>query len=278
MRSSYPQWLHNVLDYILDNVFDILTLGTAGYVITRHQLRPYTMNDIADLATWILAVLGFIALSGVWHQHRRLTAIEKLGKKTYDLIQSRLSDQVVSDHFFWPGDKSLATQDFALADDICLVGITLRRMVNSQMAIFRERLERGANLRFIILDPTNESLMQLATAQSYGSQPFTALQSLINLVVADIEDIPTANQVKGTLKVGYLPYFPSFGMRLIDPDKPNGQIHIKMYHHRTPHRAPTFSLYADKDSYWYEFFRQQFDLLWDSCEQEGKVIDLIPGK
>jgi len=62
---------------------------------------------------------------------------------------------------------------------------------------------------------------------------------------------------------------------LIDPDKPLGQIHVETYHHSTPEQNPTFSLCADRDAYWYGIFREQFGLFWKSCEEEGRVLDLI---
>jgi hypothetical protein len=49
---------------------------------------------------------------------------------------------------------------------------------------------------------------------------------------------------------------------------------VEIYHHRTAEPNPTFSLYADKDAYWYGVFRRQFDLLWRSREEKGRVTDL----
>ena len=52
MTSSRPQWLRNAADYILDNIFDILTIAAAAYIFIRHEFNPYGPNDIADLAAW----------------------------------------------------------------------------------------------------------------------------------------------------------------------------------------------------------------------------------
>ena len=275
MQSSHPQWLQNITNYILDNVFDILTIAAAGYIFVRHQFVPWNSEDIAVLATWIIALLGLIAVSGLWQQHRRLKILENLSQETRDLVFQRLSGPAHSQDFFWSDAKAVTTQDLGQADDIYIVGMVLNRAVRNHMDIFSDRLAAGANLRFILLDWQNTSLMDIMPNRSFGSHPKEWWQERIRQTEGYIEDIPTGFKKKGTLKVGYLPFFPSFGMWLIDPDKPYGQIHVEIYHHRTPETNPAFSLYAEKDAYWYGIFRRQFDLLWQSCEDKGRVVDLI---
>jgi len=275
MESSRPEWLQNALDYLLDNVFDILTIATTAYVFIRHEfVRPYGPDDFADLAAWILAVLGLIAVSGLWQQHRRLTAIENLSQETHDLVAKHLGGQVRAEDFFWSSDEKIAAQDFAQADDVYVVGMILNRTVRDHMAAFGDRLAAGANLRFLILDWQNETLMSIMPYRSYGARPKEWWQERIRQTEGHIEDIPTSEDVAGTLKVGYLPYFPSFGMWLIDPDKPHGKIHVEIYHHRTPELNPKFYLHADGDPFWYDLFRRQFDLLWQSCQDHGRVRDI----
>jgi hypothetical protein len=83
---SRQQWIQNALSYLLENVFDIATIVIAVCIFIRHQFKPYDLGDIAELATWIIALLGLVAVSALWPQHRRLRAIETLSKKTLDLV------------------------------------------------------------------------------------------------------------------------------------------------------------------------------------------------
>ena len=117
--------------------------------------------------------------------------------------------------------------------------------------------------------------MSVLPYRSYGARPKEWWRDRIRQTEGHIEDIPNADNLRGSLKIGYLPYFPSFGMWLIDPDKPHGRIHVELYHHRTPEVNPKFFLYATEDSYWYNFFRKQFDLLWESCEEDGRVRGIV---
>ena len=274
-RTSRPQWLQNAANYLLDNVFDILTIGAAGYIFIRHQFKPYGPADIALLATWIVAILGLIAVSGLWQQHRRLKALENLSQETHDLVVQRLGGPARSQDFFWPDEKAITTQNLTQANDIYVVGMVLNRAVRNHMATLGDRLAAGANLRFIILDWQNESLMDIMPYRSIGAHSKEWWQEHIRQTEEYIEDIRASDDNAGTLKVGYLPFFPSFGMWLIDPDEPHGQIHVEIYHHRTPEMNATFSLHASKDAYWYRFFRKQFDLLWQSCEEHGRVSDVV---
>lgn len=278
MQSSRSKWLQDALNYFLDNIFDILTIAAAAYLFLRHQFKPYTLNDIAELAAWIIALLGLIAVSGLWQQHRRLKAIEVLTQETHDLVVKRLSGPARPQDFFWSSDKAITTQELTQANDIYVVGMVLNRAVRNHLATFSQRLAAGTNLRFVILDWQNEPLMEIVPNRSFGSHPKEWWRDSICQTEGYIEDIPLSGGAKGTLKIGYLPYFPSFGMWLIDPDEPHGQIHVEIYHHRTPEKNAMFSLQATEDAYWYRFFRKQFAVMWSSCEEDGRVIDVLSAK
>ncbi|GIV89776.1 MAG: hypothetical protein KatS3mg055_2294 [Chloroflexus sp.] len=53
-----PSRLQILVEYLLDNLFDILTILVAGYLVIRHQISPFTTSDIAELATgyWVCLV------------------------------------------------------------------------------------------------------------------------------------------------------------------------------------------------------------------------------
>ncbi|MBU1661603.1 MAG: hypothetical protein KKD28_09040, partial [Chloroflexi bacterium] len=59
-------------------------------------------------------------------------------------------------------------------------------------------------------------------------------------------------------------------------DKPHGKIVVEIYHHRSVEPNATFTLKANQDIYWYVFFRNQFDWLWKSCEESGRVEHILP--
>lgn len=262
------------MNYILDNIFDLITIAVSVYVIVRHEFTPYGPNDISDLITWLLAILGLLAISALWERHRRLRKIESVTNQTYDLVARKLGGQIHASDFFWGDDEKISTDDISQAKNIFIVGMILNRAVRDHLSLFENRLTAGANLKFVLLDYNDEFLMKIMPFRSYGNRPSGWWRSRIQQTVEHIEDIPNGDVQNGSIEIGFLSYFPSFGMWLIDPDEPQGQIIVEIYHHRSSELNPTFRLRASQDTYWYSFFRHQFELFWKSCEEKGKVRNL----
>lgn len=275
MRSSRPGWQVELAATILDNIFDFATIACVLYVVIRHQFTPYGPDDITNLMSWMLAVLGLLAFSTVWERHRQLRNIEQVSLETHEIVKKRLSGQVFALDFFLPEGQKVSADELRNADDIYVVGMVLSRTTREYLALFGDRVKEGANLKFVLLDHEHPELMTIMPGRSYGTQPSDWWRDRIKQSVKHIEDIPNSPNPPGSIEVGLLPYFPSFGMWLIDPDKAHGKIIVEMYHHRTPERQPTFTLRADEDTYWYNMFRQQFDLLWESCQSANRVKQVL---
>lgn len=123
--------LQKVIDFVLDNLFDIVTIGIAGYLVIRHAIRPFTSEEMGELAVWILAVLGLIAVSELWDRHRRLRRIEKLMEESNALLLRRISGKVYANDFFM--SARLTDEVFSSANKIFLAGITLTRTTREFM-------------------------------------------------------------------------------------------------------------------------------------------------
>lgn len=93
-------------------------------------------------------------------------------------------------------------------------------------------------------------------------------RSSLEAVEAVVDAIAKAPGSKGKLELGYLPYIPSFGFVVIDPDEPHGFCFVEIYHHRSAEPKAAFELRASDDPFWYGFFRRQFEILWNSCRVE----------
>jgi hypothetical protein len=273
-----PSRIQAFFEYILDNLFDILTIALAGYVVVRHQVRPFTAEDVAELATWILAVLGLIAVSGIWERNRRLGRVERLARESRDLIARQLNRTVLAGDFFIP-DPRLPSDVFATADHICLAGMTLRRTLRDHMEILRQRLRAGANVRVIILDPNEEAVMDEATRRSHGATTPNDWRARIYTVQTDIRIIGEVldSASRGELEVGYLPYIPSFGFKMIDPNETHAYCQIEIYQHRSVAANPTFDLRRADDGDWFTFFQQQYEILWQSCRQVSYPLSEAEG-
>lgn len=229
-----------LVEWILDNIFDIVTIILAVFLVVRYQLYPPTPDDIAGLATWILGVLGLIAVSGLWERNRRLHRIEKLAEEGRNLATRYLSKKVYASDFFL-SERRLSARDLSSANTIYFVGKVLSRTVREYMYVLGQRLSAGATIRFIILDPESDSLLQQAVLQSFDA-PLEFWRDTLKTTETVVEAIAKVPNRKGVIEIGYLPYIPSFGMALIDPDQMHGLCFVEVYQHRSSEPHPTFEI------------------------------------
>jgi hypothetical protein len=262
----HPPRFQKFVEFLIDNLFDIATIVVAGFIVVRYEIRPPTQADIPELATWILAVLGLTAVSGLWDRNRRLNRIEKLSEEGRDLAVRHLSGRVRAADFFRT-KRELPEQALASATTIFLSGVTLTRTTRECMHILSQRLVAGAYIRIMIADPSIDAVLrELAlrdgdlTAEEYR----TRLQA-VQAVIGAIAETPES---KGTVEVGYLPNAPIFGLVVLNPDQPHGVCLVEFYHHRSAVPTATFELQAADDPFWYKFFRQQYEILWGTCRIE----------
>lgn len=263
MQSSRFQ---TFIEFLFDNLFDIITIFVAGYLIVRHQIQPFTANDVPELATGILAVLGLIAISGMWDRNRRLNRIERLSKESRDLTLRYLSGKTRAEDFFQT-ERPLSDQTFASASEIFFSGITLTRTTREHMYILGQRLVAGAHIRIMIADPNIDSTLReldLRDGDLNAEHYRTRLQA-VEMVINIIADTPDS---KGTLEIGYLPNAPTFGLVMIDPYQPHGSCWVEIYHHRSTEPTANFELQSSDDPFWYNFFRRQYEILWKTCRVE----------
>jgi hypothetical protein len=259
MQSSKTQ---TTVEFLLDNLFDILTIVVAGYLVIRYQVNPPTSNDITEIATWILAVLGLTAVSGLWERNRKLHRIEKLSEEGRNLTLRYLSKKVYASDFFFTEPK-LTAKELSSANTIYFLGKVLARSSREFLYVLGQRLSAGANIRFVVLDPESESLLEQAVLQSFNA-PIGFYRDTISTTETVVEALAKTQNSKGKVEIGYLPYVPSFGLILIDPFEPHGTCYVEIYQHRSAEPHPTFELHAKDDPHWFAFFRDQFEKMWSS--------------
>ena len=259
--------LRDFFDYLLDNLFDIATILIAGFLVLRQQLIPSAITDFSELATWVLAVLGLMAVSGLWERNRKLRRIENIAKEGRDLILRRLAGKAYAKDFFI-SEKPISDKTFASSDVIYVSGMTLTRTAREYMYVWGQRLVAGAKIRVMILD-TGNSLLKELILRSSGDTTVDYWKNKIQAVESLISYIAQTPGSKGKIELGHLPYIPSYGLAIVDPDEPNGRCFVEMYHHKSAKLNPTFEISRSDDPEWFQFFKEQFDIMWHSCRVES---------
>lgn len=172
-----PEWLQNVLDFLIDNFSILLTVGFAGFVIYRQKISP-TVVSTDELITDVLAVLGLLAISEIIERHRRLHGIEESTREVASLIRYRFADSPSAITYLRkPPDLQAYIQN---ASEIDLCGVCLTSTVNKLFSALREQLKRGAKIRLLLMAP-NSQAVEMAGFRSEMAMKSTIRRGLMLL-------------------------------------------------------------------------------------------------
>ncbi len=155
----------------------------------------------------------------------------------------------------------------ASAHMICMSGFTLSRTTREYLRALEPSLTAKGDVRIMILEAT-DALLDQCVKRSGGQTTPEHWRKRLDSTESLLDVVAKTPGVTGTLSLGHLPYIPSYGIIMVDPDTQHGVIVVELYHHRSWEDNPTFELRADRDGDWYKFFRRQFDLMWESCRAE----------
>jgi len=156
-------------------------------------------------------------------------------------------------------DRSSLTQMTAMAvgaKEIVACGITLVSLVPTHHDFWKEKLRRGVNLRFMMIDPDSiawQSWCESQRTPSPGDLTF-ALNSLAPLLR---ESYP------GQIEVRLSPQFLPVSIAGVDLGSDNGRMNVELVFTRTdlPNR-PHVHLTKMASPQWFDFFAEIFEDLW----------------
>jgi hypothetical protein len=258
-KQSMIRFWEKVLQDLRDgrNLEIYLTLVVALALLVLDIFGIVTSEAVA---AGILTTLVLLAFS-------TLTQREQM-QDLMGVAEQALSGQPSAEEFFWKKNL-LSESDFEEASFVGIAGITLNRTIGTYYDILKSRLISGAHIQIITIDPVSEAPQQ-AVYRSGDIFEDTFFTVLLHPTINRLSSLVGSAASSSTLELGLLPFIPSFGLTLLDPDKPHGRIIVEIYQHKSSAFHPTFELTPRRDKYWYTYFREQFDLLWESCgERKG---------
>lgn len=220
------------------------------------------LQDVPLLLGSAIAILILIAISNLRDRLYRFRRIQDQVEKTHQAILKSAIYQVAgADEFFTGRDDSYG-ELLSTASSIAISGVTLSGTVQTYRATLRERLEAGARVRLLIIDPTSEEVLAQIVRRSWSSVAtpdyYKGSLGFISELIENIGNIPNAT---GSLELGYLPFVPSFGVTLTDPEEKDGAGFVEIYHHLTD-KSPGFQISPSTDPQTFQLYHEQFELLW----------------
>lgn len=156
-------------------------------------------------------------------------------------------------------DRSSLTQMTTMAvgaKDIAACGITLVSLVPTHHDFWKEKLRRGVNLRFMMVDPESIAWQSWCEAQrtpSPGDLTF-ALQSLASLLT---------ERYAGKIEVRLSPQFLPVSIAGVDFGTDSGRMNVELVFTRTDlPRRPHVHLTKIASPQWFDFFADIYEDLW----------------
>jgi hypothetical protein len=198
---------------------------------------------------------------------------ESLGEQIVELKRN-LPDRPSAVSFF----RSIQDLDSyiknALFIDIC--GVTLTNTINTRFTFLRDRLQAGATLRILIIDPESQAI-NMSAQRSVNPKDTQYFQRRLESTFADLtylykfcEDLKSSEKKGsklGSISVKLLTYAPSFGTISLDAKSKQGIARIEIYPHKFGFKTPpSFILTPDNDKEWYNYFVDQFEQMWKTSQ------------
>lgn len=148
------------------------------------------------------------------------------------------------------------------ARTIAINGITLAGTSAQLLTVFKDCFTRGGQVRLLLMDPENSAL-EVAGYRFYKHQDQEKLRREVRHALDNFETLLPCRSSSEDCRIGLLPTLPPYGIWLIDVDTPKAEIWVEVYSFKDV-TQPTFHLLPNRDEVWFDFFRRQFEGMWEA--------------
>lgn len=178
---------------------------------------------------------------------------------------------------FLTRDQLNSRQTFAQfvgdAHDLYLAGAVLRTTARAHRSLYRERLQKGARLRFAVLDPDSPDVAAIAATWQV---PTENIANDIRSTLVELRYLQglTKPGTSGSVEIRLMKREPAFSFALRNAGSPDGSLRgdLRAFGLDTALR-PAWNLRPTDDP-WFQKFVQICEALWDDskCWPEGAAL------
>ena len=152
--------------------------------------------------------------------------------------------------------------------DIC--GMSLLAISTEYRGLLLKKVMNGCRVRLIILNPLNESLMQMITTLVSYAAPEVHTHAITTSLASLSSDSAFINS--DLVQIRLLDYPLAHGLFIMNGDTPTGEMRVELYmHNETPRNTPGFSIKREKDPEWFNYFLTEFQELWERAVPYNSV-------
>lgn len=248
---------YRYVNYVLDYGPVIITVVVAT-VVSLASARSSVATG--EMLQWVLITLALLATTQLLDRFRVMRDID--GKLDRLIRKSEGFGGATS--FFVERIPHLEER-FRKAKTIAINGMTLSSTSDNFWGTFRQRLEDGAKIRLLIIDPEHAAL-NVAANRFHKHQDPQRVKREIEHALDNLESLILNSGSEGYFQVRLLPYVPPYGIWLIDANSPQAEIWVELYTFRDE-PEPSFQLFPSRDGMWFAFFQQQFETMWNASRE-----------
>jgi len=247
--------LRRLMNVVTNEYLDLYILAVAALAFTI--LGIVGVASLKVLASAILALLAVLAYSQI--RSRQHVA---------EIVRGQRSDPPSAFHAGFPEELEARRGS---ASCLLLIGMSMTRAVQSgSLTVLRQMLSSGGRVRVLVLDPTDDALIQAASEHRQRGITAAHLKRRVEATLDEL--ILLRDATGGEVEIRVSTFIPQMGINVIDADSADGLIVLQHYEHRPAgEAAPIFSL-RPVDGFWYGHFAAEAERLW----QDGIPWPLAP--
>ena len=154
---------------------------------------------------------------------------------------------------------------FEKATEIRLSGVALQRTIRENIHTLAQVLKEGADVKVIVVDPYGDAAKRIANPSA--NFPLDALKANTQMTMQNLSWLSALPDNKGSVELRFIEEEPYYNIVAINPNKESGIIFVEIYPQRwVSGSRPRFELTSRRDAYWFSYFREQFNRLWDDSK------------
>lgn len=233
-------------------------------------------TEIKIISAGVLTTLGLLAYSLLSNRKssealtERLNLLENISFEIKEIIRKKtpLDEFFLSRAQLPPLEKQI---EDAESIDIC--GMSLLAISTRHRKMLLSKVEKGCKIRLLLLNPNNESLMQMVspfigslTIAAHTRAIFTSLDCLTS-------DSDFFNSERVEIRLYNYPL--AHGMLIINRDTRRGKLRVETYMSgNMPADAPGLYIHKNEEPAWFEFYCKEFEEIWANASPYSESSDL----
>jgi len=234
----------------LSHIIGILTILGAGCAIVLSFLKIIEITTAEDI---IIAILGLIAIDALVERLHILEKIEsKLDREQGKHVLRRRGEIISPDKM-----AKNASSIYALTISAYSIGVPY-------IDFYESKLKEGCDIKFITLDPNSKCF----DALNKQNLDYIDTKNHIDSSLRVFKPLAKVRNYKGKFEIRLSEVFFPFSIIGIDFGKETGKMSVEFHCYKVPlDSRPHILLEKQRDSYWFNFYQNQFELAWANAKR-----------